>query len=81
MATLKQENTTIEYYDQNSDMFIKTTIDADMNALYSEFEKYLSTGDSILDIGCGSGRDSKYFPQKGYSVTSIDASKAMCERT
>jgi len=81
MATLKQENTTIEYYNQNTDLFINATIDADMNAIYNEFEKYLSTGDSILDIGCGSGRDSKYFSQKGYSVTSIDASKAMCERT
>ncbi|NYB74944.1 class I SAM-dependent methyltransferase [Sedimentibacter hydroxybenzoicus DSM 7310] len=81
MATLKQENTTIEYYNQNADMFINTTIDADMSELYSEFEKYLSIGCSILDIGCGSGRDSKYFSQKGYSVTSLDASKVMCERT
>lgn len=81
METLKQENTTIEYYNQNTDMFINATIDADMNAIYSEFEKYLSTGYSILDIGCGSGRDSKYFSQKGYNVISIDASKAMCERT
>jgi len=77
----KQENTTIEYYNQNADMFINTTIDAYMSALYSEFEKYLSIGYSILNIGCGSWRDSKYFSQKGHSVTSIDASKAMCERT
>lgn len=81
MANIKDENSTIEYYNQNSDMYINGTFNVNMNHLYNEFEKYLSIGDGILDVGCGSGRDSKYFLQKKYKVTSIDASKEMCERT
>lgn len=80
MANIKDENSTIEYYNQNSDVYINGTFNVNMNHLYNEFEKYLSIGDSILDVGCGSGRDSKYFLQKKYKVTSIDASKQMCER-
>ena len=34
-------------------------------------------GASILDLGCGSGRDSLYFLEKGYIVTSVDASEEM----
>lgn len=30
-----------------------------------------------MDLGCGSGRDSLYFIQKGYRVTAIDGSEEM----
>lgn len=33
----------------------------------------------IMDAGCGSGRDSKYFIEKGHKVLSVDASKTMCK--
>lgn len=33
----------------------------------------------ILDFGCGSGRDSKYFMEKGYKVKAIDGSIEMCK--
>ena len=32
----------------------------------------------ILDFGCGAGRDSKYFLQKGFQVDSIDGSSTLC---
>lgn len=71
----------IEYYDQNTTEFVKATIDADMANLYAEFEKYIDFGGKILDLGCGSGRDSLYFYKKGYQVLAIDPSIAMCEET
>ena len=49
-----------------------------MQELYDQFEVYLKPGDKILDLGCGSGRDSKYFLSKGYDIISVDGSKAMC---
>ena len=33
----------------------------------------------ILDLGCGSGRDSKAFLQQGYKVTAMDGSQVLCQ--
>ena len=33
---------------------------------------------SILDFGCGSGRDSKFFLQEGFDVTVTDGSAVLC---
>ena len=32
----------------------------------------------ILDFGCGSGRDTRYFMDKGYRVTATDGSAEIC---
>ena len=68
---------TIEYYNQNAVAFVSTTVGADMESIYEEFEKYINIGGCILDLGCGSGRDSKYFYEKGYHVIAFDAAIAM----
>ena len=75
------EDRTIAYYEKNADIFVNSTINADVNNLYKCFEKYLIPGCRILDLGCGSGRDSRYFAEKGYDVVAIDPSVAMCEKT
>ena len=36
---------------------------------------------NILDFGCGSGRDSKYFLEKGYRVDAVDGSEEICKIT
>ncbi len=33
-----------------------------------------------MDCGCGSGRDTKYFLEKGYEVTAIDGSEELCKK-
>ena len=72
-------NQTISYYDKNAEEFCKNTIDADMSFCRDKFLKYLSAGASILDAGCGSGRDSVAFKQLGYHVTAMDASPKICQ--
>ena len=67
----------IEYYNKNAKNYIKDTFNVDMQKLYNVFEKYLNQGDTLLDIGCGSGRDSRYFLEKGYNVYAHDGSGAM----
>ncbi len=69
----------IEYYNKNAKKYINDTENVEMSNLYSKFEKYLSAKASILDIGCGSGRDSLYFKEKGYDVFAHDGSKAMVD--
>ena len=77
----QKTNRTIEYYNTNADRYSEVTRKADMSDIYKRFEKNLKPGCRILDLGCGSGRDSKYFLDKGYKVVSLDASEAMCRKT
>ena len=68
---------TIKYYDDNALTYYENTVRADMKALYAPFLKRIKSGASILDVGCGSGRDSLYFKNLGYKVTAIDGSAEM----
>lgn len=72
-------NKTIEYYNINSSSFVNSTKDVKFNEMQNMLLKYLKKGDHILDLGCGSGRDSKAFLEQGYKVTSVDGSKKLCE--
>ncbi len=38
-------------------------------------ERHLRSGESILDLGCGNGRDSLYFADHGLAVTGIDSAE------
>lgn len=42
-------------------------------------EKYLKTGDKILDLGAGAGEYSLYFARKGYEVTAVELATANIE--
>ncbi len=70
----------IQYYQDNADTFFENTIDVDMEELYQPFVNLLSSNALILDAGCGSGRDSKAFLDKGFLVEAFDASTEMVER-
>ena len=69
----------IGYYNQNTDAFIEGTIHADMHEHYNRFLPYLPERAHILDLGCGSGRDSLFFIKQGFSVVSVDGSKEVCK--
>lgn len=70
---------TIEYYNENVDKFVNDTQDVVFCATQDLFLSYLNEGDSILDFGCGSGRDTKYFLSKGYKVDATDGSEEICK--
>lgn len=76
---IKIEYNSLEYYNNNAKTYCEQTIVAKMQENYDRFLKHLSKGDYILDFGCGSGRDSKYFMENGYKVKAIDGSKEMCK--
>jgi 2-polyprenyl-3-methyl-5-hydroxy-6-metoxy-1,4-benzoquinol methylase len=69
----------IEYYNQNAAEYFEHTVDIDMQESWDEFTALLPEGGSILDLGCGSGRDSAHFISCGFDVTAMDASEEMCE--
>ncbi|MBR7020318.1 MAG: class I SAM-dependent methyltransferase [Lachnospiraceae bacterium] len=70
--------TTINYYDQNAETFVKGTVDVEFTDVQDRFAALLKTGDHILDFGCGSGRDTKYFLNKGFVVDATDGSAELC---
>lgn len=71
-------NTTINYYNLNAKNFIENTQNADMHLTQEKFLQLLPGSASILDFGCGSGRDTKYFLEKGYQVVATDGSAELC---
>ena len=70
---------TLSFYNENAEEFTRTTKDVEFSEIQEKFLQYLQDGAYILDFGCGSGRDSKAFLEKGYRVHSIDGSKELCE--
>ena len=70
---------TLEYYNNTVKDYIQDTVDANVTELNSFFLKYIPAGGSILDLGCGSGRDSKLYINKGYHVTAVDGSEEFCK--
>ena len=63
----------IEYYNKYAAKIYEDTVDVDMSQVMEEFLKELDEGDTILDLGCGSGRDSLTMYDMGYDVTPLDA--------
>ena len=76
---MKQPSETIQFYDTNAEDYCKSTLKTNMESLYIPFLELIPVGGRILDAGCGSGRDTKAFLERGYSVTSFDASIRMVE--
>ena len=70
---------TKKYYSDNSQEFFDSTVIADVSPLYERFIKHIPDKAHILDLGCGSGRDTKAFLDRGYLVDAIDGSKELCE--
>jgi SAM-dependent methyltransferase len=72
---------TLAYYDRHATEFCGRTRDVDMTDLYAPFLARIPQGGRILDVGCGSGRDSAAFLRRGYDVVSMDGSQAMVVAT
>ena len=70
-------NNTLYFYNNNSKSYIESTLTVDISHLYKDFLKHISKGGHILDLGCGSGRDSLEFIKQGYNVTAVDGSKEL----
>ena len=70
-------NKTLTYYNTNVHRFTSDTLDVEFSNIQDSFLALLPPGSLILDLGCGSGRDSRYFLQKGYRVEACDGSEEM----
>lgn len=64
----------MDYYKNNARAFVESTLQVDMQPLYQRFLPLLPERAHILDVGCGSGRDAKFFIALGHQVTAFDSS-------
>ena len=71
-------DSTLTYYNQNADQFVQGTLSVDFKQTQDRFLAKLPEDAYILDFGCGSGRDTKYFLEKGYQVAATEGSAELC---
>lgn len=70
---------TLNYYNANATEFVRGTLSVDFTRTQDRFLRKLPDKAYILDFGCGSGRDAKYFSEKGYCVDATDGSVELCK--
>ena len=70
---------TLNFYNQYAGEYFSQTVNAQMREQYERFLPFIQKEGSILDLGCGSGRDSYYFKQKGYQIVAVDGSKELAK--
>lgn len=68
---------TLEYYNKNANQFVQGTLSVDFRQTQNRFLSKLPAGAHILDFGCGSGRDAKYFLENGCQVDATDGSEEL----
>ncbi|MBQ3666225.1 MAG: class I SAM-dependent methyltransferase [Lachnospiraceae bacterium] len=69
---------TLDYYDNNAMIFAERTRDLEFSEVEDKFLSLLPKGGFLLDFGCGSGRDTKYFIKNGFTVDATDGSEKLC---
>ena len=70
---------TLNYYNTTAQAFTASTIKVVFTEIQSTFLSYLPPRSHILDFGCGSGRDTKYFLAQGHQVDATDGSEELCK--
>ena len=78
MNNHSMSNLSLDYYERRASTYAQQTLTVNMGTLIREFLALLPPAGHILDMGCGSGRDAVAFLQKGYDITALDGSAALC---
>ena len=71
------DKSTIDYYNRNADWYYWTTVGVDMDAFRKKFASYLPGEASVIDMGCGSGRDVMAFSDMGHDAVGLDGAKEL----
>ena len=75
-----EHNNTLAYYNNYADEYYRSTVSVEFTTVQDHFLAKLEKDSYILDFGCGSGRDTKYFLEQGYHVEAVDGSAELCKR-
>jgi SAM-dependent methyltransferase len=67
----------VQFYENNAEDFFRRSVDAEMLREQARFAALLPAGARILDAGCGSGRDARWFREQGFEVTATEAAPTL----
>ena len=70
-----------DYYQKKFKQYHKKTFNIDPSSFLLPLSEKLSPGASVLDIGCGSGRDLRWFRQRGFEVVGFERSPGLAGLT
>ena len=70
---------TPDWYSTHAAAFCARTFAIDMEPARQRFLRHVPARGRILDVGCGSGRDSKRFAELGYAVDARDRSREIAD--
>jgi 2-polyprenyl-3-methyl-5-hydroxy-6-metoxy-1,4-benzoquinol methylase len=62
----------LKYYKENATSYKEKTISLNMMNVYKKVLPFIKENGTVLDVGAGSGRDTKYFTNNGYKVYAMD---------
>jgi len=69
----------MDYYERNFRQYHQETSSIDPASFLSPLAKVLGPGSTILDVGCGSGRDMKWLKDRGFRPMGFERSKGLAE--
>ena len=69
---------TLDFYEANAEKYAAESLTHDVLDDRGRFISRLPRGARILDLGCGSGRDSFAFSRLGFEAVPVDGSMNMC---
>ena len=76
---MNEKDLTLQYYADNAVAFTENTVNVEFSDMQDKFVAHIKPGGHILDLGCGSGRDTKAFLNRGFTVTAVDGSPELCK--
>ncbi len=65
------------YYEDNHQEYFRTTVGIDPTTFLEPLADRLRSGATVLDIGCGSGRDLLWFRERCFQPTGFEGSSAL----
>jgi 2-polyprenyl-3-methyl-5-hydroxy-6-metoxy-1,4-benzoquinol methylase len=75
------KNSAREFYSKNAENQAENYTDEDLAQEFLDMRERFAeaSGERVLDAGCGHGRDSEFFHEKGLNVTGIDISEELID--
>jgi SAM-dependent methyltransferase len=64
----------MDFYEENHQQYFNSTVSIDPGSFLEPFVGYLAPKATILDVGCGSGRDLRWLAKRGFASTGFEKS-------